>query len=229
MERPHDCSTSLTEQENLLTRNPLNNVWSSVLAVVLVGAVLLLGARGRHVQLEPAKPVGWLTAPRVLSLSKPICLAVAARSGTLTLDAEPAPGPDNYWQVACSDATGHDLLHLNWKTDTGELYEVSAPKSRRMTGPLLKAAKAIVLGRLWLRDLQLDPAPAQWPLLRPPLCTPAQDLWSLHFAAAGRHAIVELEAHTGALVYARFLPKKGEKRTTMQAPPPALIRESEAR
>ena len=186
--------------------NNLNNRPPSILVVLLVSAlVTLLSARTRQVRQEQARPLGCLTAEQVLSLSGPICQAVAARYGPFTLSAEALTGADNFWQVACSDTAGQDLLDLDWNADTGELSLVAwfHYKFLSHAGPPLNSARAIGMGHFWLRALRVSPASIDWRLLRPPVGF-AREQWTLFYAAKGRFATIRLDAHTGALVCAQF-------------------------
>jgi hypothetical protein len=173
-------------------------------ATLLVAAVAaLVSARMHGMSREQDRKLGCLTAQQVLGLSEPICRTVVGGTGPLELAVDPSHGRPNTWTFVCSEPSGRDLCTLKWNADTGELSQLTAVcrKAQLRSGALLSSARAIEIGRFWLRSLRFGPERLQWRLCGVPVCIENHH-WSLNFTAEGRHAYLELEAHTGNLICA---------------------------
>jgi hypothetical protein len=173
-------------------------------AILLAAAVaVLVSARMHGMSREQNRKLGCMTAQQVLSLSEPICRKVVGGTGPLALAADPSQGRPNTWTVVCSEPSGRDLCTLKWNADCGNLSQLTAVcrKTQLRPGALLSSARAIAIGRFWLRSLRFSPERLQWRLSGSPVCIENHH-WSLNFMAEGRHAYLELEAHTGNLICA---------------------------
>ncbi len=184
-----------------------------LLYAVLVGASLvILTLRARYLRHERERPFGRLNAEQVMQLSLSICQTISPSEQTLSLSVMTDKGPSmRCWDVQCRNAAGKQVADLTWEANTGQLSRVGAfpPYHDDPDKSLLTAQQAVRCAYSWLHILQRNAPSLRWFVVRPPLCA-ARQSWDVALQAAGHHARIQMQAHSGNLLLAEFWAKAGK-------------------
>lgn len=177
---------------------------------VLIGALMLtLWFRIRHIHHEQERPLGHLTAQRVIQLAEPLCRRIVPETSGFQFSAEANQGVHRSWEVACRDGKGHEIAALKWDAPTDKLSEVSVwpLHSQDEYRTPLSEQEACAKMRSWLRLVRPDISSKWRPVGK--FFFDNRRNQALEWVSQDIHAFTKVNAYSGRLVLVWFWHSSG--------------------
>lgn len=200
----------------------------SILLCVI--AVIVVTYRVSAVQAERVRAFGRLSPKQVLGQSESLAHDISEMSDALLFAAYKATiytrggRAKRLWTVNVSDARGDMRVAFDWDADGRKLVRVNnaSPTVMRSDLPLLPPHRAVQITRTWLHVLGVKVTAPVWRadvLEHSDTSSRVEGVYSVHWRAPDREAIVHIRDRTGDLIHADLLPRQsaaGARRATSE-------------
>jgi hypothetical protein len=178
--------------------------WVNATLVACLAAAVGVGAMvARTGGAAREERFGVCSEREIVRRTQPLLTTLSPEGGPWRLELMRGRAADRLWSVRAMSERAYQEVHAAWNADTGELFSLSwiRPKPRRTADSVPGRGQAAAVGFGWLRALGVASYAPRWQLDGEP--RRFGSVWETRWRAAGRLALVRLDARNGDLVAAQ--------------------------